>query len=80
MQHFFFNIRDDSVLIRDNEGQPFKDLDQAIALAKRMAWHANVEVAPEAKVDQRRIEICNEVGLTVQIVSVRKVAEEGSTP
>jgi hypothetical protein len=80
MRHFFFNIRDDSVLVRDDEGQPLEDLDQAIALAKRMAWHANAEAAPRSEIDRRCIEICNEVGLTVQVVSVQTVADEGTTP
>jgi hypothetical protein len=78
MQHFFFNIRDDHVLVRDGEGQLLEDLDQAVALATRMAWHAGAEANSDAEIDSRRIEICDEFGRTVDAVSVRVVAREAA--
>jgi hypothetical protein len=80
MQHFFFNFRKDGILVRDCEGQSLEGLDEAIAQATRMAWYVKDAEKPGANADGRQIEICNEVGLTVQIVSVKHVAEEGMLP
>jgi hypothetical protein len=78
MQHFFFNIRDDHVLVRDREGQLLDGLDQAVALATRMAWHARAEANSDDEIGSRRIEICDGFGRTMDAVSVRVVALEAA--
>ena len=71
MQHFFFNLRSDGVLVKDYVGETLGDLDEAIAQAVDMAQHLGDAEKSGANVEGRQIEICSETGLTVQVIAVK---------
>jgi hypothetical protein len=74
MPRFFFHVRDGDDLSRDEEGQEFPDVEAA----RREAVSSNREMLSErilhgGSINHRQIEIADETGHVVEVVSTSEV-------
>lgn len=75
MHQFFFNQRSDGVLVKDYIGETLQDLDKAISQAQAIARRLREVRKSGGTVGVQQIEICDETGLTVHVVTVVRIIE-----
>jgi hypothetical protein len=75
MPRYFFNIRQDKLLLEDDEGEEFANLDaarqEAIASAREILSEA--AFSGEAASLDRKIEVADEAGETVLTIPIGRV-------